>query len=106
VAVTGYNGFAGSDRGLSSTSLRGHEFMRHSCQTGDDYAKGYSTGEADSWCLGRWIDGLVRVYFGNLYHVWTTRVFFCLGVDTPGFIGGVQKGYVPGFLVWAFWYFL
>lgn len=53
MAVAGDSGVTGSCRGVSDTLVRGYESLRHTCQEGYDYAKGYSTGEADTRCLGR-----------------------------------------------------
>lgn len=39
-------------RGVPGVPVRGHEFVRHSRETGHDYAKGYPAGEEDKGGLG------------------------------------------------------
>ena len=52
VAIASNPSPPGSRRGFLGASLRGHESLRHSRETCDHHAKGYSAGQTDSRGLG------------------------------------------------------
>ena len=61
VAEPGDPGIAGSCRGVSRTPIRGHKFVRDTCETGHNNAEGHTVSEENSGSVG-WVrvDGHLR----------------------------------------------
>ena len=62
MAVASDPGVAGSRGGVPSSSIRGYQSMRYSCETRYYYAEGYRARAEDSWRVGRF--GLITVRRG------------------------------------------
>src|SRR2546423_4350841 len=105
MAESGNPGVAGSRRGVSGASVRGHESVRDTCETGDNHAEGYTISEENQGGLGRVRVVTVRLRPG----VQTGHLGLQRGKEYFDSEYGVQddlsrihvRGYLIGSRVWA-----